>query len=190
MQVYSNTPLGVEDIEATLRHGKINISKAYTALYAFVWLLTGLPLLFGVLDFIFHSVNEGHLDLLLLGAVLFAATSFFFFNFNRGKRKVKKWLIDAVILRAKAQNVREGKEFMRYGSVRATAIEVSFSYAGTDYVKSSLEERKIAPCRSVFNQYADKEILIAYSPIYDQVMLISPERTRLIWSELSEKGTP
>ena len=88
---------------------------------------------------------------------------------EQNKKKIALWLKDAVILGARSKSL--GTQLV-YGSIiTATAIEVKFYYNGKMYKRRSERKGKLLYL-FLFNKYADKGILIAYSPKYDKVMLL------------------
>ncbi len=94
--------------------------------------------------------------------------------FRSGKKKVEVYLQDAVVL--KAISVTKGEQLAIRSVIVCTtnAIEVEFVYNDQRYVRQSTYKDK--PLYSpVYKKYINREILIAYSPKYDEVMLIKPQ---------------
>lgn len=192
MQVHNSSPLSVKDIDASLKYGKIYASKLWSAFFIGLWAFPGMLVVVGALGIILDSDFNTWLLSLLVGVGMGALVCWIFLMMNLGKWQVKKWLLDAVVLKAITKKVGE-IHMHRQGM--CAAIQVRFSYMGKRLVKSSLEERKEeAAFSGAFNKYVYKKILIAYSPRYDQVMLIRPESERRIWAEHYEsertKSTP
>ena len=87
------------------------------------------------------------------------------------KSKVKMWLNDAVVLKAYSIKTMEYKSFF---FPKACTIDVKFSFNGINYIKSSNVKTfggKIGYL-TTFEKYADREIDIAYSPKFDEVLII------------------
>lgn len=99
---------------------------------------------------------------------------------------MRLWLQDSVVLRAITQTADSSTAHYPF-LVKTTAIQIRFSYMEKRYVKRSMYKDELRPLY-VFNKYADKEILIAYSPKYDQVMFIKPKSEQRILAELSKKN--
>ena len=99
--------------------------------------------------------------------------------FNKGKKKAALWLKDAVILDAQAKSLGQTLHVRNLIMRTATAIEVSFEYDDKRYVRQSIYKDKPLYL-AVYTKYVDKKILIAYSPKYDEVMLIKPQSAQRI----------
>lgn len=172
-----------EDIDATLKHGQVFASKKWSKLFVtmyvllgivfamVVFMLIGIPLTVGEYDndSIITIVCCGCGSLLLL--LLFILVQR---HFASGKKKVDTWLLDAVLLKAYA--VSKGEQLLFRGVMvrAAVVIEVKFVFNNKQYIKQSTCRDKPL-CLPVYKKYANKEISIAYSPQYDEVMLIKPQ---------------
>lgn len=186
MQVHSNTPLSVKDIDASLQHGKVVNSKIWSGFCIAMWVLSGIMFLISILGCIFDPADKDWLFALFGGLGTAAAYCLLFLLLGWGKRKVKKYLPDAVILKAVTKKADSDIRFNFYRiflAVRSTAILVRFSYMKKKFVKNSLLSKKGAKYSTAFNKFVDKELLIAYSPKYDQVMFIKPKSEQRIWAE-------
>ena len=89
----------------------------------------------------------------------------------RVKSKVKMWLNDAVVLKAYSMKTGEYKSFL---FPNACAIDVKFSFNGINYVKSSNIKTFGGKTGylTTLEKYANREIDIAYSPKFDEVLII------------------
>ena len=182
MKSFNNKGLiKVQDIDAALQFGQCYSSNIWRVSYIFggvvsilMILLSLLALLFGssYYDDILTSIIVG----ISMGTFLFLCNMFLFLMINSGKKKVRLWLQDAVIIKAKTEKID-----VSFG-IRAhlfAAIQIRFIYNEKKYVKSSVKKGNIC-CLPIYNKYVDKEIYIAYSPKYDQVMLIKPQSEQKI----------
>ncbi len=178
--------LAVRDIDATLQFGQCFSSKKWTVLFVSLFATFGIGVLIALVGYIIDFSDKESIWMLIGSACAGLLVFFPYLYINSGKRKVKLWLQDSVILKARTNKAGETLEVRMFAIfAKATAIQIRFSYMGKRYVKSSIQKGKIS-CIPVFNKYVDKDILIAYSPIYDQVMLIKPKSEQRIRSEMSK----
>lgn len=171
----------LEDIDASLSYGQIFSSKKWTHFFVFIYILIGVAVaicvtvIVGVIittgefdsDAIAMVVALGFLGLLLLSMILLQSFV------NKGKRKAACWLEDAVVLEAWAESIGQTLHIRNILVRTATAIEVSFEYNGKRYIRQSVYKDKTL-YSAVFTKYVNKKIMIAYSSLYDEVMLIKP----------------
>lgn len=112
---------------------------------------------------------------ILLGVGSVVMMSPFVFLIVKNKRIIKDvnlWLEDAVQLAAYSKKIGEVRSGVLHSlSIR---IEVRFQYDGKVHKKQSDAKVCGLPRGYVgwYNQYADREIIILYSPKYDEVMIL------------------
>lgn len=124
---------------------------------------------------------------LFLGVVIFflaAIGVFIVIIIGRNQLKqIKKWLIDAVPIRAKSVSIGDRLTYSSFIPVTTKKIRVIFKYEGRTIVKESGSNNSnnsilssLQGYANVFSNYADREIDILYSPQYDQVLLLKREK--------------
>lgn len=167
--------MDVSDIDISLTLGQLIYGRKWWWIIALFALASILPvctviMLFTPITFtveiIFSLVGGNILSLCILIFAVFLVVKDFII-----KSKVRIWLNDAVALKAYSMKTREYKSFL---FPNACTIDVRFSFNGTNYVKSSNVKTlggKIAYL-TTFEKYADGEIDIAYSPKFDEVLII------------------
>ena len=185
---YEKTDIQVRDIDATLNR-QIYSSKIWGFIFKTGFAMFILFFICGIFLAIFPgNEDEKEASKIMIHMMGIVSVIMFFvcLYLDNEKRQVRRWLRDAVILKAITKTV--DKSTAPYPLfVKTTAIQIKFSYMGKHYVKRSEYKGEIRPLY-VFNKYADKEILIAYSPKYDQVMFIKPKSEQRILTELSKKN--
>lgn len=169
-----------EDIDATLKYGQIFVSKGWRILFITMYvsmgitfamalaMLIGIPLTVGEFDSSSIAAIVGCSSLSIMLSIIFTCLLLYF---RSGKKKVEVWLQDAVILKAKTKSIGEQWLTRNFMVRKAVAIEVEFVYNDLRYVRQSTYNGKPAYL-PVFGNYANQTITIAYSPKYDEVMLI------------------
>lgn len=172
-----------EDIDATLKYGQIFAGKAWNRVFLSVYILSGVVFAFIIFMLIGIPLTLGEYDensiitivfcscvtaLLLLLSILIQL------YFRSGKKKVDVWLQDAVLLKAKTVSRGERLLFRGFMVRTAVVIEVDFTYDNRRHIRQSMrrEEPLYLP---VYLKHINKTITIAYSPKYDEVMLIKPK---------------
>ena len=171
--------LKVSDIDASLNYGKIYTSKAWDATFIVMLILSVLVMVFAVVGLFDKPYDSNSKFMIVFGFVfggfMLLVTLLLFLYINRGKKKATLWLKDAVLLEARCTLLDTSMQVRRSVVVKAAAIRVKFTYNGKKYTKESSYKgtRAYLP---VFNKYADKKITIAYSPKYDQVMLVKDNK--------------
>lgn len=81
-----------------------------------------------------------------------------------------------MVLKAKSVLADTDWNTGRYGfPFRTSAIKVKFKYDGKVYNKLSTY-KGYTSYLAIYNKYADREILIAYSPKYDEVMILKDKQ--------------
>ena len=167
--------LQADDIDATLKGGKVHSDKGMRVVFILAFavlgaliagmfaLLIGAPLSKG-------SFGGGDLAAIAVGSVLSIGLLLVFTLFVRffkaSKKKVASYLQDAVYLTANAYPYEEDGQ--------AVGLTVEFEYNGERYVKRSAQ-KDAWQYLAVYDAYAGQEVAIAYSPKYDEVMLIKPK---------------
>ncbi len=117
------------------------------------------------------------IEILCGGAIFICPCAWYLIRNERLKRVIEKCIADsdAAVLAASA------KDYDVSGSARATQgskITVNFEYNGEKYTRSSGQYGKTMLKNGydkVFNNYVNKEILILYSPKYNQILLIKEQ---------------
>ncbi len=107
--------------------------------------------------------------------------SFVFFCKNeKMRKKVQLWMEDAVII--KAQSKKIGHRYTLF--VPCPKIQVKFELNGIEYQRQSQNFRAINKREDgyyrIWSKYADKEIMIAYSPKYDEIMVLKDKKMKRI----------
>lgn len=184
--------VNVNDIDIVLQGGKI-FGKWWNGFCMFMFIGSIIVLVCSLLMLLSWAPYDSDTKACIIGGsimgvVLLGVTFLLYYPFNSYKKKAIIYLKDAVILRAITQKADESLAY-RYPMicVKTTAIQVRFSYEGKRYVKRSVYKDKLQ-YSPFYNKYTDKEILIAYSPTYDQVMFIKPKSEQRILAELSKKN--
>ncbi len=160
----------VKDVDATLNHGQIYTAKLWDIFLIYMLVFSAAIIAVSVAVWIFSDDKETLFAVKFVfgfGIVFLLSMGLLCIYIINGRRRVKRYLEDAEILNAKATS--SGSE-LQYRHplifVKATSLAVKFRYNGKRYLKTSKASLQ------VYNKYADKEIKIAYSPKYDEVMLI------------------
>ncbi len=177
--------LKADDIAATLRCSYI-ASKAWNRFFVIMYvvigilfamiaiMLIGIPLTLGKYDsdsIITITAGGGVTSFLLVFLILLQR------SFNSRKKKVEGYLQDAVILNADSVLKSEQLAFRSIFVCKTYAIEVSFVYNNQLLNRQSTYKDKML-YSPIYKNYINREILIAYSPKHDEVMLIKPESAR------------
>lgn len=160
----------VRNVDATLTHGQMYTAKLWDIFLIYMLVFSAVIIAVSVAVWIFSGDKETLFAVKFVfgfGIVLLLIMGLLCIYIMRGRRRVKRYLEDAEILNAKATS--SGSE-LQYRHplifVKATSLAVKFRYNGKRYLKTSKASLQ------VYNKYADKEIKIAYSPKYDEVMLL------------------
>ncbi len=179
----------LQDIDASLTYGQIFSGKIYGISVVLLSIATAFMGLAVILVPITEHEYKSDIVFLVCGSILFAllllsSISLQMF-FNKGKKKAALWLKDAVILDAQAKSLGQTLHVRNLIMRTATAIEVDFEYDDRRCSRQSTYKDKPLYL-AVYTKYADKKILIAYSPKYDEVMLIKPESAKRIKENINE----
>lgn len=168
--------LDIKNIDASLSHGKIYTARRWDIIVGFLAVLGILAAVLASVGLIDVQKDKDLLSSVIIGYVIggIAIVSAVFIGsyVSHGRRKAKLFLQDAVLLKAKAESLGTQVE-ARFPAIfmPATAIRVKFRYHERKIVKESrCKEGRIY--LSAFKKYADREIKIAYSPHYDEVLLL------------------
>ena len=163
----------LKDVDASLTYGKIYTGKIWDILIGVIVLATLLMIIVATIGYVEEkelsvSIVMGYVmsGVLLISAILIGL------YVCHGRRKGKLFLKDAIILKAKTSSLGKTSDF-RFPAlvVSAEAIRVIFYMGNKRIVKDSVYKGSRSYLH-VFRKYADKEITIAYSPKYDEVLLI------------------
>ena len=157
----------ISKIAATLQYG-IVFSGLLLAMLYFI-LCCGMALL--IVPPIIAIIQKIKLtEVMIIGSMLFGAGCLLFSGYHLLKegvirRKIKRWLGDAVLLRAIS------KKLLSAGIPSSSKIQIEFVYNRKKKKQVSLPG-KLLQIQTIFSRYADREIQILYSPKYDQVMIL------------------
>ncbi len=167
--------MDVFDIDISLTLGQLIYGRKWWWIIALFALASMLPvctliMLFTPINFtveiIFCLVGGNIISLCILIFAVYLVVKDFII-----KSKVKMWLNDAVVLKAYSIKTSEYKSFL---FPSACTIDVKFSFNGINRIKSSSVKTfggKISYL-TTFEKYADREIDIAYSAKFDEVLII------------------
>lgn len=173
----NNKNITVRDVDAILSYGQVYSSKSWDIFFIAMFSSNAFLALCGIALWIFSGTDEEFLfygiAVFIFGIVLLLIIGLLYIYIMHGRRKAKKYLKDAEVLNAKA--TASGSEWeVRVSPITAffkkTSLVVKFRYNGKRYLKISCVGLP------VYNKYTDKEITIAYSPKYDEVMLLKSEK--------------
>ncbi|MCH5158004.1 MAG: hypothetical protein J1F33_02285 [Clostridiales bacterium] len=175
--------ISFRDIDSTLTDGKMFVGKGWLVLIIVLSVLIGLCFVSFIAMLISASMesNPDYKDTLIYLAVLQAPLlgySVVVLFYAVQKKKLKRWLQDAVILNAKVEKVFSETQMSHPGVlivIGATAIKVRFTYDGHKRVRYS-EYKGRGRALHTYNKFVGKIVRIAYSPKYDKVMLLKPDK--------------
>ncbi len=178
-------------VDATLKHGQVFSSKVWRALIIFFYVLmsivlsiciiylTVVPLTVGVYsqgDLLAMICSCIFSVIFLIGVIIFHKC------YNSRKRNVEMWLKDSILLKAKSTSIGQRLVVRNFIALTGFALEVSFMYDDMCCTRRSERDSKLV-FLPVYRKYANKVITIAYSPKYDEVILIKPEFINKIGNE-------
>ena len=173
----------VSDIGGSLQHGPC-LSKTLMRLFLGVFIVDIIvgPVLVVSCFFCWDEIGIAGLIVLTLMVGLVLTVSLYFIIHNQKlKYRYRQWLQDAELIRAYSSTV---DSLHCFGQLNPeVAILVKFRYLDKNFCVYSKKNNKIKRYK-LFDQYADRYLLIAYSPIYDQVMLIKPKSEQRIRNEM------
>ncbi|MGN0808272.1 MAG: hypothetical protein ACI4MN_07500 [Candidatus Coproplasma sp.] len=165
--------LNVKRVAASLTRGQIYSGRIWVTAYVLIFVLV-MPVIIG-------SVVAGIIENDLLyavgvpsfGVVLIFVGVFLLFTVEGGKKWASKCLEDAVVVEAKCTSLGSVPVF-RFPALyaKAIAIEVTFIYNDNLYIKQSKRKGKLVYL-NIFNKYANRKIMIAYSQKYDEVLILN-----------------
>lgn len=172
-----NNNITVRDVDAILSYGQVYSSKSWDIFFIAMFISNAFLILGGIVLWVFSQGHEDYLfygiAVLIFGIVCLLVIGLVYVYIAYGRRKAKKYLEDVEVLNAKA--TASGSEWeVRVSPITAffkkTSLVVKFRYNGKRYLKTSCVGLP------VYNKYTDKEITIAYSPKYDEVMLLKTKK--------------
>ena len=175
--------LKVSDIDASLNYGKIHIGKGWTATLILLLVLSILMMVvatIGIFDRTYDSSSKFMIIFgYIFGGFMLLVTLLMYLYLRRGQKRAARWLEDAVLIEAKSTLLGTRAE-VRFPAFFAEAawIRVSFYYNGVKYTRESSHKGEKLYL-AVYRKYADRNIMIAYSPKYDQVMLVKDNNKNL-----------
>lgn len=166
----------IKDVDASLSYGKIYSGRIWNIVVVLLAILGIIAVVVASIGLIDAQSDKTLLFSAIMGYVTgggsFLAALLIGLYISRGRRKVKLFLQDAVLLNARAEAL--GTQFeVRYPAIimPAVAIRVKFRYHDRTIVKDSTYKGSRFHL-VVFRKYADRKIKIAYSPKYDEVLLL------------------
>ena len=184
MKFCNESSITVNDVEASLQYGNLLPSIAIKGLWA--CLIVGAPSGIGlIIGSIIERDDEWLLMVLIivgLSCIFISAILYCILRNSRLKKLFGLWLSDAVFLNAYSSTV----DSYRYVGAAEVSLLVKFQYLNKKHALYSGKKGKIKRYKP-FKKYADRKLLIAYSPKYDQVMLLKPESEQRILAELAKK---
>ena len=167
--------LTVVDIDASLSYGKVFGGKAWDISVIFLFISSALIIMIAFIGFFYPDDGDSKFFIIfgsVLGGFMLLITLFFYLSVNYGKKKAALWLKDAVVLEAKCTLLGTRTEMRPpIFFAKAAAIRVSFFYNGIAYTRESSYKGK-RTYLAIYYKYAGRNIMIAYSPSYDQVMIL------------------
>ena len=170
--------LKVSDIDASLNGGRFHTGKSWNVTFIIMLVLSSLVIISALIGLADPPYDNSKFMIIFgsaFGGFMLLVTLLTYLYVNRGKRKVALWLKDAVLLEAKCTLLDTRLEVRKSITAMAAYVRVKFSYNGKNYTRESAYkgDKLYLP---VYYKYADRKIKIAYSPKYDQVMLIKDNK--------------
>lgn len=102
------------------------------------------------------------------------------FKNEKRRKKVQLWLEDAVIVKARAKSVDSVYQL----GVSCPRLQVDFTIDGVQYRRQSKSLGVITNKQGYHRfwaEYANRDITIAYSPKYDEVMVLSEKKKKRLY---------
>lgn len=169
-----------EDIDATLNHGQIFSNKVWKILIIVFYVFIGVVFAICLTVYIGFSVGlfdsddlTDNIYLSVVSVIFLIGTVIGHVCLNSRKKRVDMWMKDAVLLKAKASSLGERLIVRNFLALKGVALKVTFKYNDRVYERQSMHKEDLL-YMPVYKKYANKEITIAYSPQYDEVILIKP----------------
>lgn len=164
----------LNQIEATMKHGKINI-KSQIILKLFIILLSILSAFVLISGIIIKALNEINNQEFIITIVIFILTiiiiiifTYLFMINKKCLNEISEWLKDAVICKAKVNRV----DFTNMNS-QPYQIEVNFEFNNKKIKKISKKFNLLkVGLPKIFAKYDNKIINILYSEKYDAVLFV------------------
>ncbi|MCH5158381.1 MAG: hypothetical protein J1F33_04185 [Clostridiales bacterium] len=175
--------LNVEDIDALLSRGQICAGKFWRNFFIGFYIFAGLlfAVAIGFLIGVPLSVGEFDFDIIITivcfsgaGLLIVISVTLIRLYCRSIVKKTELFLNDAVLLNAQAKSLGEPYVFRNTFYCKGCSLEVSFTYNGVNLCRQS-KYKDIYIFSPVFYKYVNKSVYIAYSPTYDEVMLIKPD---------------
>lgn len=179
--------LSIKNVEASLSYGKIYSDKIWNVVFFVILFLAVSLVSLATYILLYEVQGAGEESASALGSVIggYSIGSFIlivdllmYLYVNYGRIKAKTFLVDAVILDAETRSLGDGTE-IRFPAITASAcaIRVKFYFDGRKIIKDSVHKDKLVYL-PIFKHYADRKIKIAYSPKYDEVLILKDERKK------------
>lgn len=119
--------------------------------------------------------------IILLGTIFLllpTITLVFVLRNEKMRKKIQLCMKDAVVVKAKSYTMDEEYDFPTY--TKSTKIVIRFKIDGKKYQRQSRNLYSITDKEGGFfrlwRNYADRDITIAYSPKYDEVMILDDKK--------------
>ena len=176
----------ISDIGASLQFGPFWSKKHEKVWWTFVIFSVVAYLVF-ILSCIIDWEDTG--IIVFLGAtlgcgVMFGSMLYLILRNRKLKKRIKLWMQDAVLLKAQSNTVDRFRSYRQI--VEEVSIRVHFRYL--DKRHEQISGTKTRKRYTFFNQYTDRDLLISYSPTYDQIMLIRPKSEQRILAEWAKSS--
>lgn len=172
--------MGISNIEASLSQGNILSKKQFIVLHILMLVCLILPLLTIILSIIPQvEWNKALMATIILGDIIFLSFLWVLIYIklknNSIKKKIIKWLEDAVELKAYCRKIDENRLGIQ---PKAVKIQVKFKYNNKKYSRESTARifGGQPGYLSVYKKYADRIIEILYSPKYDEVLILKKSK--------------
>lgn len=169
-----------KDIDATLKYGQIFASKTLYRVFISQYVLIGIVFIILLTMLIGVPITMAEFDKSMIVAIICCGSASVFLLIMLilvhryclvGKNKVDMYLKDAIILKATTSSNGECQMLRGLMIRKAVGIRVEFIYNGSN--RTMLSEYRGKPLLlPVYMKYINKPLNIAYSPKYDDVMLI------------------
>ena len=175
----------ISDMGASLQKGPI-WGRVFIRIFWVLLILTIISYILLMIAFISDWANDGMICALIctiLLGLMIGVSLYFIIRNNNLKKDLKLWMHDAVILKALSNTLVEFRALCH--PFAEVSIRVKFSYQGKSYIYCSGNNEKPKRYKS-FEFYADRELLVLYSPTYEQVMMFRTKSEQRILAELSK----
>ncbi len=159
----------MEQVVASLKFGRIWKKSAL-----FLWIMETMGLMLVTYSFwnlVGETIDWVGFVLLFVVGLFFAIIAFVFLLKNFLLiNKCKKWLQDAVLLKARTKGIKHPNNIVPedFGRIK---LEITFIY-NKKKIKKFSGTKSTNGYDLIFSRFADKDINILYSPKFDEVMIL------------------